>query len=283
MTAAEATVFDTLIDQAIREDRGTGDITTEAVVDPVATWRGRIVARAPGVVAGLPIAARVFSRIDPTIETALTVSDGDRVLGGQPLATVFGPARGLLMGERVALNLLGRLSGIATLTRAYVDAVGGSGARITDTRKTTPGLRTLERYAVRAGGGVNHRFDLSAAVLIKDNHIAAVGSIATAVERARLRAGSALQVEVECDTSEQVREALAAGADALLLDNMDVAKMREAVDLCRGKATVEASGGMSLARVAEVAATGVDLISVGALTHSAPALDVALDFDVRRP
>ena len=281
MQPAEAAAFDEVIDRAIREDRGLGDATTDAVVDPGLIWHGRIVARSPGVVAGLPIAARVFSRIDPAIVVSFETTDGDRVLGGQVLAKVSGPARGLLTGERVALNLLGRLSGIATLTRAYVDAVQASGARITDTRKTTPGLRSLERYAVRAGGGVNHRFDLSDAVLIKDNHIAAVGSLSAAVERARLRSRPDTIVEVECDTLDQVREALSSHADAVLLDNMDVKAMAEAVSICKGKAVVEASGGMSLGRVSQVAGTGVDVISVGALTHSAPALDVALDFDAR--
>ncbi len=279
MSEDEARTFDELIDRTLREDIGAGDATTESTVDADLVWHGRIVARADGVVAGLPIAARVFARVDPRVEFAPAVADGTRVARGAQLAGVRGPARALLTGERVALNFLGRLSGIASLTRLYVDAIGSSRAKIIDTRKTTPGLRALERYAVRAGGGVNHRFDLASALLVKDNHIAAVGSIAAAVARARERAGGGIPVEIECDTLEQVREAVGCGAEAVLLDNMDTRTMREAVALCHGKAIVEASGGMSLDRVGEVASTGVDLISVGALTHSAPALDVALDFD----
>ena len=279
MGPAEAASFDGLIDRALAEDIGGADVTTEAVVDRRLVWRGRLVARERGVIAGLPIACHVFERVEPAVSVDVRAADGARVSRGETLAAVSGPAHALLTAERVALNLLARLSGIATLTRAYVDAVGEARARITDTRKTTPGLRALERYAVRAGGGVNHRFDLESAVLIKDNHLVAAGSIAVAVEAARRRAAAGTIVEVECDTIDQVRQALAVGADAILLDNMTPAVMREAVALCHGKAVLEASGGMSLARVAEVAATGVDVISVGALTHSAPALDVALDFD----
>jgi nicotinate-nucleotide pyrophosphorylase (carboxylating) len=243
-------------------------------------WSGRIVARQAGVIAGLAMAVRVFRSVDPRIVVTLLVEDGTRVSAGMALATVAGPARGLLTAERVALNLLGRLSGVATLTRRYVDAVGASPARIADTRKTTPGFRTLERYAVRAGGGANHRLDLGSAVLVKDNHLAAVGSISEAVRRARTYVGQdEILGEFECHTRDQVREALEAGVDSVLLDNMDLESMLGAVVLAKGKAIVEASGGMSLERVRAVAQTGVDVISVGALTHSAPALDVALDFD----
>ena len=277
-----ARAFDALVAAALAEDIGSGDVTSRSVVEPDARWSGAIVARERGVVAGLGIAARVFTLVEDDTKTELLVADGAHVVAGTKLATVRGSAWSLLAAERVALNFLGRLSGIATLTRRYVHAVAGSQAKITDTRKTTPGLRRLERYAVRAGGGVNNRFGLSDAVLIKDNHIAAVGSVAEAVRRARASAAKGVVVEAECDTLDQVREALQAGADSVLLDNMDVETMRKAVAAAHGKAIVEASGGMTLARVADVAATGVDVISVGALTHSAPALDVALDFDERR-
>jgi nicotinate-nucleotide pyrophosphorylase (carboxylating) len=278
LDAEGAAAYDQLIAQAVAEDLGGEDITTEAVVEADLECVGSIVARGAGVIAGLPIAARVFASIDNRIGFQPLVEDGRFVDAGTVVATVAGPARGLLTGERVALNFLGRLSGIATLTRRYVDAVGALPARIADTRKTTPGLRALERYAVRAGGGVNHRFDLASAVLIKDNHLEAAGSVGEAVRRARAHAGLGIAVEVECDDLGQVREATEAGADSVLLDNMDVETMRAAVALARGKAVVEASGGMALGRVHDVAATGVDVISVGALTHSAPALDVALDF-----
>jgi len=273
-----ASAFDPLIRTALAEDIGSGDVTSAATVDAQLVWSGRIVARAAGTVAGLPIAARVFALVDARVAFTGLVRDGARVDAGAGLAHVRGPARGLLTAERVALNFVGRLSGIATMTARFVDAAYGSKTRIADTRKTTPGLRRLERYAVRAGGGVNHRFGLSDAVLVKDNHLAAVGSVGEAVRRARAAAPGRV-VEIECDTLEQVREALAAGADAVLLDNMDVASVRSAVALVHGSAVVEASGGMTLERIAEVAKTGVDVISVGALTHSAPALDVALDFD----
>jgi nicotinate-nucleotide pyrophosphorylase (carboxylating) len=277
---AAAEGYDSLISGAIAEDVGREDLTTNAVIDSDSTWAGRIVAREAGVVAGLTIAARVFRSVDRRIVVAYLVEDGTRVGAGTALATVEGPARGLLTAERVALNLLGRLSGIATLTRRYVDAVGSLPARIADTRKTTPGFRSLERYAVRAGGGANHRLDLGSAVLIKDNHLAAVASISEAVRRARAYVGQDdVVVEVECETLDQVREALGAGVDAVLLDNMDVETMLAAVVLAKDQAIVEASGGMTLKRVRAVAETGVDVISVGALTHSAPALDVALDFD----
>lgn len=279
MDASAARSFDTIIKSALAEDIGDGDITARSVVEPGLRWSGRIVARAPGVVAGLGIAARIFALVDTSTGVELAVADGSKVGAGTVLAKIDGPARSLLTAERVALNFLGRLSGIATLTRRYVDAIAGTNAKITDTRKTTPGLRALERYAVRAGGGVNHRFGLADAVLIKDNHVAAVGSVKEAVRRARSTAGQGIVVEVECDRLDQVSEALEAGADSVLLDNMDAATMRRAVELVHGKAIVEASGGMTLERVAETAAIGVDVISVGALTHSAPALDVALDFD----
>ena len=282
MDASAARSFDAIIKSALAEDIGSGDITSKAIVDVGARWSGRIVARAPGVVAGLGIAARTFEIVDPSTQVKLVVPDGSKVDAGRVLAKIDGAARSLLTAERVALNFLGRLSGIATLTRRYVDATAGTNAKITDTRKTTPGLRALERYAVRAGGGVNHRFGLADAVLIKDNHVAAVGSVKEAVRRARAGVESGIVVEIECDRLDQVTEALEAGADSVLLDNMDAVTMRKAAGLARGKAIVEASGGMTLERVAETTASGVDVISIGALTHSAPALDIALDFDAAR-
>lgn len=282
MDAATAGSFDDLINIALAEDIGDGDITSRSVIEPDLRWGGRIVARTPGVIAGLGIAARTFSLVDPATKVMLVVHDGTTVDAGRVLATLEGDARSLLTAERVALNFLGRLSGVATLTKRYVDATAGSHAKIADTRKTTPGLRALERYAVRAGGGVNHRFGLADAVLIKDNHVAAVGSVKFAVRRAHAGVAPGTVIEVECDRIEQVADAIDAGADSVLLDNMDADTMRKAVELAHGKAIVEASGGMTLERVAETAAAGVDVISVGALTHSAPALDVALDFDMGR-
>lgn len=281
MSVEQAAAYDSLIDAALSEDIGAGDATTDAIVDASAAREADIVARSPGTIAGLALAVRTLQRFEPRIAATLHVRDGSSVAAGAILAHLAGPARGLLTGERVALNFLGRLSGIATLTRQYVDAVGDRPTRIVDTRKTTPGMRALERYAVRAGGGANHRFGLADAILVKDNHIEAVGSVGEAVARARARARGGTIVEVECDHLGQVRDAVASGADAILLDNMDVDTMRTAVDIARGNAIVEASGGMTLARIAEVSETGVDVISIGALTHSAPALDVALDFSMR--
>jgi nicotinate-nucleotide pyrophosphorylase (carboxylating) len=279
LSVDSAATYDAFITRALTEDVGLGDVTTDAIVDAGATAHGIIVARKPGVAAGIPIAIRVFNLVDARIVARPLVIDGSLVRAGTRLIDLTGPARGILTGERVALNILGRLCGIATLTRAYVDAVTRPyAARIADTRKTTPGMRMLERYAVRAGGGVNHRFNLFSAILIKDNHLETVDGVSEAVRRARLAAGDRLAVEVECESLEQVREALEAGADSLLLDNMDDAHLREAVSVIGGRAIVEASGGMTLERVPAVAAAGVDIISVGALTHSVSSLDVALDF-----
>ena len=226
-------------------------------------------------------AAEVFRRVDPAVTFTPLVVDGDRVEAMTPIARVAGPARSLLAGERVALNILQRLSGVATMTARYVDAVAGSGTRVVDTRKTTPGLRALEKAAVRDGGGQNHRFGLTDGVLIKDNHLAAVGGpdrVTRAIALARAGAPHTLRIEVEVTTLDEVREALAAGADVIMLDNMDVSTMLEAVALVGGRALLEASGGITLECIGDVARTGVDLISVGALTHSAPALDISLDF-----
>lgn len=265
---------------ALDEDAAFRDVTTIATILSDRHARGTIVARADGVIAGTDLAIEAFRQLDPGVTVRVDVEDGTRVARGTPLLFLSGHARALLSAERVALNFLQRLSGVATLTRRFVDAVAGTGASILDTRKTTPGLRALERYAVRAGGGVNHRFDLASAVMIKDNHLAAVdGDVALAVRRAREHAPPPVRVEVECDTPEQVRAALDAGADVIMLDNMPPAVMAECVATIGGRATVEASGGVRLDTVRAIAETGVDWISVGALTHSAPALDIALDFD----
>lgn len=281
MTDLEAAKFDGLLIAAIAEDVGGGDITTESVVPESATATADVIVRVDGVLAGLAVALRTFSILDARVDRDLRIPDGTRVGPGTTVARLSGPARGILTAERVALNLLGRLSGIATLTRSYVDEIRGSKAKITDTRKTTPGLRSLERYAVRAGGGVNHRFGLHDAVLIKDNHLAAVGGVGEAVARSRKGAAGDPVIEVECDTLQQVTEALAAGADAVLLDNMDEAMIAKAVNMASGRAILEASGGINLRTVRGVAATGVDVISIGALTHGAVSLDVALDFVLR--
>ena len=262
---------------ALAEDVGTGDVTTEATVDTDAVGTAELVTRTPGVVAGLAAVEAVFRALDPEIRFEPLVEEGALVREPVAVARVSGSLRAILTGERTALNFLGRFSGIATLTRRYVDAVAGTGVAILDTRKTTPGLRVLEKRAVASGGGRNHRFGLSDGVLVKDNHLRAAGSVRAAVER--LRAATDLPVEVECDTLEQVDEALAAGADAILLDNMSLDELRAAAGLARGRARLEASGGVTLDTVRTVAETGVDEISIGALTHSAPALDVSLELE----
>lgn len=260
---------------ALAEDVGEGDVTTEATVHADAIGSAELIVKEPGVVCGLDVAEAVFRALDPELRFDALVDDGTFVAGPATVARVSGSERAILTGERTALNFLGRLSGVATLTRRYVDAVAGTGVVILDTRKTTPGLRALEKHAVAAGGGRNHRFGLDDGVLVKDNHLRAAGSIATAVQR--LRAATPLPVEVECDTLEQVSEALAAGAEAILLDNMTLDELRAAAELARGRARLEASGGVTLANVRAIAETGVDEISVGALTHSARSLDVSLE------
>ena len=265
---------------ALDEDRAFDDVTTIATVLSDRREGARIVARTEGVVAGGPLAAEAFRLLDPAVAVHVMVEDGARAVAGEPVLSVRGHARAILSAERVALNYMQRLSGIATLTLAYVEAVRGTATRILDTRKTTPGLRRLEKYAVRAGGGMNHRMDLAAAVLIKDNHLESVdGDVALAVRRARALAAPGTKVEVECDTLEQVGAALAAGADVIMLDNMSIADMGQAVREVNGRAILEASGGVRLDTVRAIAETGVDWISVGALTHSAPALDLGLDFE----
>jgi nicotinate-nucleotide pyrophosphorylase (carboxylating) len=269
-----------IVAAALEEDDTKHDITTAATVLSDRRARCRIVARKQGVIAGLPLAAEAFTQLDKGVTIRVDHEDGSRVRPDTSVMFLSGHARGLLSAERVALNFLQRLSGIATLTAQYVDAIKGTGAHILDTRKTTPGFRRLEKYAVRAGGGLNHRMDLSSSVLIKDNHIAAAdGEIGVAVKRARDVAPAGMKVEVECDTLDQVKRAIDAAADVILLDNMSLTELREAVKLVDRRAVTEASGGVTLETVKAIAETGVDWISVGALTHSAPALDLALDFD----
>lgn len=269
-----------LVRAALEEDRAFNDVTSLATVVSTRHARAALRARAPGVLAGVPIALAAFHQVDPKVEIRVDAEDGAVVKQGEGVLFLTGAARGLLSAERVALNFLQRLSGVATLTARYVAAVQGTRAAILDTRKTTPGWRALEKYAVRCGGGMNHRASLAAAVLIKDNHLAACdGDVSVAVQRARAHVASGLVVQVECDTIAQVKAALAAGADALLLDNMPIHALLEAVELAAGRCWTEASGGVTLETVRGIAETGVDRISIGALTHSAPALDLALDFE----
>lgn len=265
---------------ALEEDLGAaGDITTDSIVPAEAQGKAMIVARQSGVVAGLDLAEAAFSALDSEARFKRVVEDGGKVAAGGTIVQISGQTRALLTAERTGLNFLGRLSGIVTLTAAFVEAVDGTGARIACTRKTTPGLRALEKYAVRAGGGVNHRFGLYDAVLVKDNHIAVAGGIAKALERLGARKGHAVKVEVEVDSLQQLEEALRFPIDAVLLDNMDAATLGQAVKLVAGRVQTEASGGASLDNVREIALTGVDLISVGALTHSPRNLDSSLEWE----
>jgi nicotinate-nucleotide pyrophosphorylase (carboxylating) len=270
-----------LLRRALREDLGrAGDITSAAVIDADAGAAARLVARSGGRIAGLEIALATFPLLDPEVTIERLVSDGDDVAATKTLAKLRGNARALLSAERTALNLLGHLCGIATATRDLVRAIEGTGARITCTRKTTPNLRALEKYAVRCGGGTNHRFGLDDAVLIKDNHLVAAGGVRRAVEKARAAVGHLVKVEVEVDRLAQLEEALATDVDAVLLDNMDLATLRQAVALAKGQVVLEASGGIRRETARAIAETGVDILSVGWLTHSAPSFDVALDFDI---
>jgi nicotinate-nucleotide pyrophosphorylase (carboxylating) len=270
--------------RALAEDVGRGDVTTEATIPGGTVATARIVTREPGVVAGLPLAGMAFGLLDPMVALDMVQDDGAQVAAGDTLVRIVGTARAMLTAERTALNFVGRLSGIATLTARCVAAIAGSGAAIVDTRKTTPGLRNLEKYAVRMGGGANHRAGLDDGLLIKDNHIAVAGGVRAAVERARERAPHLLRIEVECDSEEQVREAVACEVEVILLDNMSLERLRENVAWIRAHApatVVEASGniGTDPERLLAVAATGVNLISLGALTHSAPYLDISLEFN----
>ena len=268
--------LDSLIELAFEEDIGIGDITTEATVPPTQMGVGTLLAKSEGVVAGLPVAERVFAKLDETLTFRALVNDGDAVIAGTPIAEVQGSAKTILIGERTALNFLQRLSGIATLTAQFVEAIADCDTKIVDTRKTAAGWRAVQKYAVRVGGGQNHRFGLYDGVLIKDNHIVAAGGIGNAVQRARQAVPHTAKIEVEVETLDQVDEALKAGADILLLDNMSPSIMKSVVHEVGDLAVTEASGGITLDKVKTVAATGVDLISVGALTHSAMPMDISL-------
>jgi len=274
--------IDATVERALAEDLGrAGDVTSVATVPADATVRAVVVARTAGTIAGLPLVAATVCRLARDVEITAEVGDGAAVEAGTPLMRIAGPARAILAAERVALNFLGHLSGIATATAVLVQAVAHTNARICCTRKTTPGLRALEKYAIRCGGGFNHRFGLDDAILIKDNHIAVAGGIAAVLKRAKAVAGHLVKVEIEVDTLAQLEEVLTAGsADAVLLDNMDVATMRRAVEMVAGRLVTEASGGITRATVAAIAETRVDYISSGALTHSAPNLDVAVDIEM---
>ncbi len=272
-------LVDRAIEAALAEDLGlAGDITTDATVPPDATASAFIVAQQRGVVSGLPLAEAAFRALNASVIFKAEITDGMLITRGKSLAHISGNARAILTAERVALNFLGRMSGIATLTRAYVNQVVGTSARIVDTRKTTPGLRAIEKYAVRCGGGHNHRSGLFDAVLIKDNHIIAAGGPLAAMQAARSHAGHMVRIEIEVDTLDQLREILPLSPDVILLDNMSRDELREAVALNEGRTLLEASGGVDLNSVRAIAETGVDIISVGALTHSAPVLDLGLDF-----
>ncbi|TNF28049.1 MAG: carboxylating nicotinate-nucleotide diphosphorylase [Deltaproteobacteria bacterium] len=270
---------DRLIDLALEEDVGTGDRTTLATIPAESTGVGRVLVKERLVLAGMPFFARVFARVDPAVTVTVHVPDGTLVEPGIVVAEVHGATRSLLVGERTALNILQRLSGVATLTRRFVDAVAGTGAKVCDTRKTTPGMRVMQKYAVAMGGGSNHRFGLDSGVLIKDNHIAACGGVTAAIERARAASPHLLKIEVEVKNLDELELAIAARADVILLDNMTTEAMAEAVRRVRATGLpilTEASGNLGLARLREVAETGVDLLSVGALTHSAVAADLSM-------
>ena len=271
-------LIEPVVRAALAEDLGrAGDVTAAACIPAGTRWTAVFAARQAGTIAGLDCARLAMIALDPEARFTARVQDGETVAAGTVLAEVEADARAILSAERTALNLLGRLSGIATLTRAYVDAVSGAKARIADTRKTTPGLRALEKHAVAMGGGLNHRFGLDDAILIKDNHIAVCGGVGEAIRRARVHAGHLMKIEVEVDGLHQLDEALAERPDVVMLDNFSLDDLREAVRRAAGEVVLEASGGVNLDTVAAIAATGVDVISVGALTHSAPSLDIGLD------
>ncbi len=272
-----------IIARALDEDIGDGDVTTENTIPETLWLRGRFVAKAEGVAAGIEVARRVFAQLDERVRLYDALDDGAEVRPGQTIAHIEGPGRALLMGERVALNFMQRMSGVATLTRRFVNAVAGTRAVILDTRKTAPGLRLIDKWAVRLGGGQNHRFGLYDMVLIKDNHIAAVGSIREAVQRVRAGDQRGRPIEVEVQTLDELREALELSVDRILLDNMSLETMREAVRLARGRVALEASGNVSLQTVRAIVETGVDYISVGLLTHSPPALDISLTINSQQP
>lgn len=270
-------LIEPVVRMALADDLGRAGDVTAALIPADTRWTAQVAARKAGVIAGLDCVRLAVHALDPTAEITFEAGDGDAVEAEAILARITANARALLSAERTALNLLGRMSGVATLTRAYVEAVAGTGARIADTRKTTPGLRALEKHAVAMGGGLNHRFGLDDAILIKDNHIAVCGGVRQAVARARAQAGHLMKIEVEIDRLDQLEEALAERPDVVMLDNFSLEDLRVAVTQTAGRAVLEASGGVSLQTVRAIAGTGVDVISVGALTHSAPALDVGLD------
>ncbi len=265
-----------LIAMALEEDLGRGDVTTQATIPPDRTAQGKITAKADLTIAGLPLVEQVLHAVDPTAGVRLLVTEGSAVQKGQVVLELWGNAAGLLIAERTLLNFLQHISGVATLTRKFVNAIAGTKCKIIDTRKTLAGFRVLDKYAVTQGGGTNHRMGLDDGILIKDNHIAVCGGVGAAVRQARGRASALLRIEVECATLAEVQEAIDARADIILLDNMTTQQMADAVRLVSGRALLEASGNMSLERVREVAETGVDFISVGALTHSAPAVDLSM-------
>ncbi|MCZ6684841.1 MAG: carboxylating nicotinate-nucleotide diphosphorylase [Candidatus Dadabacteria bacterium] len=267
---------DLIIENTLEEDLGSGDVTTDAIFSVDDTCEALIIAKEEGIIAGIPIAERVFQKLDPEVTVAQKLKDGEHVNPGDEILVIKGSIHAVLSGERLSLNLLQRMSGIATATSKYVAAISGYRTRILDTRKTAPGLRVLDKYAVSIGGGCNHRFGLYDAVLIKDNHIDFAGNISNAVEIVRSKYQSKFKVEVETSTLDEVREALKAGADIIMLDNMTVEMMKEAVRIINGKSITEASGGITLDTVRQIADTGVDFISVGATTHSSPALDIGL-------
>ncbi|HHW30613.1 MAG TPA: carboxylating nicotinate-nucleotide diphosphorylase [Clostridiaceae bacterium] len=271
--------LDELLISYLKEDMPSGDITTDSIIDSSSVSKGRFISKDEGIIAGLYVAKRVFQILDPETIFLNKVSDGDQVKKGQVIAEIEGNTSALLKGERVALNLLQHLSGVATTTYSFSKKIEGFPCRIADTRKTTPGLRLLEKYAVRVGGGSNHRISLSDGVLIKDNHIKAAGGIKKAVELARKKIPHTIKIEVETETIEEVLEALDAGADIIMLDNMSIPMMREAVEIINKRALVEASGNVNINNVQEIARVGVDIISVGAITHSVKALDISLKFN----
>jgi nicotinate-nucleotide pyrophosphorylase (carboxylating) len=279
------TQMDAIIELALSEDIGSGDLTARTVIPETARATGQMLLKSTGVISGLTVAERVFALVDTKIRWQALVEDGVSLEAGTVIGEITGPARSVLTAERTALNFVQRLSGVATLTRTFVDAIAGTGARIIDTRKTTPGMRVLDKQAVRHGGGFNHRIGLFDGVMIKDNHIAALGgddAIGEAVDRARSQIPHTVKIEVEVANLEQLRLALASGAEIIMLDNMSIEMMREAVAITAGKAILEASGGVNLASVRAIAESGVDVISVGALTHSAPALDISVDLEITR-
>jgi len=273
----ESEAIDEIIIRALREDIGAGDVTTRAIVPESKSLYGEFMAKEAGVVSGLGVARRVFALLDPDVKFLASAEDGSEISEGQILATVEGSGQAVLEGERVALNFLQRMSGIASVTKKYVDAVSGTKAVILDTRKTVPGLRVLDKRAVRDGGGRNHRFGLYDMILIKDNHIAAAGSITDAVRKAKKSNPNNLQIEIEVEDLDMLREAISLGVDRIMLDNMGNGQMKKAVEMNAGRVPLEASGGVSLESISEIAKTGVDYISVGGLTHSAKALDISLN------